>query len=79
MLCSVSMSNYISVKYLLKYAFYQLNECRFNRNSTAVKLSGFRDVAQGSEAALKAAIAGNGPVSIAIDAGHPSFQVGHAF
>jgi len=49
--------------------------CEYNANATAIKLVSFSDVAPGSEEALKAAVAGNGPVSIAIDASHYSFQV----
>jgi len=48
--------------------------CEYNANATAIKLVSFSDVAPGSEEALKAAVAGNGPVSIAIDASHYSFQ-----
>ena len=35
---------------------------------------GFVDVKQGDEDALKAAIATVGPVAVAIDASHPTFQ-----
>ena len=49
--------------------------CRFNANNTAVKVRSFSDVSSGSEDALKAALANNGPVSIAIDASHYTFQV----
>ncbi|KAL5269867.1 hypothetical protein ACHWQZ_G003368 [Mnemiopsis leidyi] len=48
--------------------------CRFNANNTAVKVRSFSDVSSGSEDALKAALANNGPVSIAIDASHYTFQ-----
>jgi len=48
--------------------------CRFNKTDTALKLTSFKDVPSGSEAALQAALAQQGPVSIAIDAGHSSFQ-----
>jgi len=48
--------------------------CRYTANNTAIKLTSFSDVTPGSEDALKVALAGNGPVSIAIDASHYSFQ-----
>jgi len=56
----------------------QQNVCRFNRNNTAVRLTGYMDVSQGSETALKVALSNVGPVSIAIDASHQSFQFYHS-
>lgn len=48
--------------------------CRYNRNETVLKLTGFTDIPAGSERAMQGALANNGPVSIAIDAAHQSFQ-----
>merc|ERR1719232_2226007 len=52
-------------------------QCHFSRSDIGATDKGFVDVAQGDEDALKAAIATVGPVSVAIDAGHPTFQFYH--
>ncbi|XP_015190417.1 PREDICTED: cathepsin L [Polistes dominula] len=50
------------------------DKCRYSpRNSGAVDV-GFVDIPQGDEQKLKSAVATIGPVSIAIDASHQSFQ-----
>ncbi|XP_056380569.1 procathepsin L isoform X4 [Hyla sarda] len=49
-------------------------ECAYNSNNTAANDTGFMDVTSGSEKELMKAIASVGPVSVAIDAGHQSFQ-----
>lgn len=49
-------------------------ECRYNATNSAVKVKSYVDVIAGSEAALKKDCTNNGPISIAIDAGHRSFQ-----
>lgn len=49
-------------------------ECRYNATNSAVKVKSYMDVIAGSEAALKKDCTNNGPISIAIDAGHRSFQ-----
>jgi len=52
-------------------------ECRYNPQPPAkseATVVGFQDVPQGNEEALKEAIGLNGPVSVAIDASHFSFQ-----
>merc|ERR1711872_911436 len=50
------------------------DECRYNPTYRGATDIGFVDVEQGNEAALKSAIATQGPCSVAIDASHESFQ-----
>ncbi|KAG7224137.1 hypothetical protein INR49_019872 [Caranx melampygus] len=50
-------------------------ECRFKPENIGAKCTGFVDVKQGDEGALKEAVATIGPVSVGIDAGHSSFQL----
>jgi len=52
-------------------------QCHFSRGDIGATDKGFVDITQGDEEALKAAIATVGPVSVAIDAGHPTFQFYH--
>ena len=49
--------------------------CRYTEEAHGASASGFVDVPRGDENALKVAVATNGPVSIAIDASHKSFQM----
>jgi len=49
--------------------------CRFRSSDVGATDVGFTDIAQGDEDALMKAIATVGPVSVAIDAAHPSFQM----
>lgn len=48
--------------------------CRYHQEDRAGDDVGFVDIPSGSEKHLKSALANEGPVSVAIDAGHRSFQ-----
>jgi cathepsin L len=52
----------------------QDDTCRYNPDQSGATDSGFVDVESGNEEKLKQAVATIGPVSIAIDASHESFQ-----
>eukprot|EP00731_Ephydatia_muelleri_P027451 Em0019g324a len=49
--------------------------CRFDPSNVGATDTGFVDVTSGDESALQAAVANVGPISIAIDASHTSFQL----
>lgn len=50
------------------------DKCRYNPKNKGATDVGFSDIPQGDEHAMKHAIATVGPVSVAIDASHESFQ-----
>ncbi|KAK9729692.1 Cathepsin propeptide inhibitor domain (I29) [Popillia japonica] len=50
------------------------DKCRYNPKNSGATDKGFVDIPSGDEDKLKAAIATVGPVSVAIDASHESFQ-----
>jgi len=49
--------------------------CHFNRNNVGATLVSYHDVPSQSEPSLTEAVAERGPVSVAIDASHTSFQL----
>jgi len=49
-------------------------QCHFSRGNIGATDKGFFDITQGDEDALKSAVATVGPVAVAIDASHPTFQ-----
>ena len=49
-------------------------ECQYDATKAVGPATGFVDIPAGSEDMLKMAIAANGPISVAIDASHSSFQ-----
>jgi len=60
------------------YLAEQQTECDFNKSEIAAKVTGFVDVPEGDEDALRDASATVGPISVAIDASHFSFQFYHS-
>merc|ERR1719318_877142 len=60
------------------YPYVGMDEdCHFNKSTIGAEDTGFVDIPEGNERALKAALATVGPVSVAIDASQPSFQFYH--
>lgn len=53
----------------------QQHKCDFDASETVASDTGFVDVESGSESDLKKASASVGPISVAIDASHQSFQL----
>jgi len=57
------------------YPYVGKNEkCHFNNETIGATVTGFVDIKSGSEEALLTASATIGPISVAIDASHFSFQ-----
>jgi cathepsin L len=51
------------------------NQCEFKPENVVANISSYADIPKGNETALQAAVAAVGPVSVAIDASHYSFQL----
>lgn len=54
--------------------FFQNDKCRYDPSASGATDVGFTDIEEGNEDQLKEAVATIGPVSVAIDASHESFQ-----
>lgn len=51
------------------------NQCRFKAADVGATDTGFTDITSKDETALQTAVANIGPISVAIDASHTSFQL----
>lgn len=51
--------------------------CKYNPGNVGATVTGYTDIPEGDEEALKQAVATVGPISVAIDASHFSFQFYH--
>lgn len=60
--------------YYYYYFLSQDDTCRFKKSAVGATCTGFVDIPSGDEDALKKAVATIGPISVAIDASHDSFQ-----
>lgn len=58
--------------------FIQNDQCQFKRSDIGATDTGFVDIPEGDENALKNASATVGPISVAIDASHFTFQFYHS-
>jgi cathepsin L len=54
--------------------FFQNDKCRYDPSESGATDAGFTDIEEGNEQQLKEAVATVGPISVAIDASHVSFQ-----
>ena len=55
--------------------FQDERKCRYKASCSAATDTGFVDIPHRDESALQTAVANIGPISVAIDASHSSFQV----
>ena len=60
---------------LIVSLFIQDESCHYRTSCIGATLTSYRDVEHGSEISLQSAAQSVGPISVAIDAGHKSFQV----
>ena len=70
------IATYIRIVFLLNYfLFIQNGQCVYDVTKVVANLTGCVDIPEGSESDLQDAVAKVGPVSVAIDASHISFQL----
>ena len=53
-------------------------KCKYKAANSGATMSSYRDIKKKSESDLQAAVGTVGPISVAIDASHTSFQVSRA-
>ena len=68
---------HLSCKFLLLLFILQNGRCQFKAPNVGATVTGFTDIPKGDENALKTAVATVGPISVAIDASHFTFQFYH--
>ena len=66
---------YILSLYYFLCSFMQNGRCHYKSSDSGATDTGYVDVKEGSEMDLQSAVATVGPISVAIDASHTSFQV----
>lgn len=75
----LDFKKFLNVKDVLKILnsvlLSQNGKCRFNAANVGATDSGFTDIKSKSESDLQSAVATVGPIAVAIDASHMSFQL----
>jgi len=72
----VEMHGGIDTETYYPYQAKEMGRCTFNPNDVGSKCTGFVDIKpRGDETALRSACANVGPIAVAIDAAHQSFQL----
>lgn len=64
---------YLIYTFIHFFFFLQDGKCQYDSKFRAATCSKYTELPFGSEETLKEAVANKGPVSVAIDASHPSF------
>ena len=71
-------NNYFNKIIINLFFDFQNGNCHYDAKNNGATDTGFVDVKSGDEDALKTAVATIGPISVAIDASHFSFQFYHS-
>ena len=71
----VSYSSMFCMASCHPFYFQDERRCRYKASCSAATDTGFVDIRHRDESALQTAVANIGPISVAIDASHSSFQV----
>jgi len=70
----VISNNGIDTEASYPYSATGPNQCQFNPANVGATIKNYQDVPSGSESSLQTSVAEVGPISVAIDASHQSFQ-----